>query len=154
MEAEIAPAVAVGAEHGAQLVAEAERPEDVAIPRALLRPAAGRLVQRADTAAIARELAPLVHVVFEKLVRDEVRPGLRRNLVAVGAREEQRRGIDRGRPECIHRHSAPQARQHPPAQLVEVEPRPARLRNGDDQVVARRAADHPPPARSLSMLRS
>jgi hypothetical protein len=86
-------------EDGAQLVAETERPEDVAVARARVDVTPRRFDVGAHVAYwISRQRRPLVDVVVEELVVDELRESVGRDLLLVRLREQKRRGIDR-RPE-------------------------------------------------------
>ena len=75
------------------LVAEPERLDDIAVARALRQATACRLRERPHSVGRARHVGPLVHVGSQKLVLDEVRRRPLRDLLAIGAREEERRGI-------------------------------------------------------------
>jgi hypothetical protein len=112
VQADVAPAGAADPEHRSQLVAETERAEDVAVAGACLHVASGRLEERAHARSLPRERRPLVHVVAEELVPDEVGNRFGGDLLLVRLGEEKCRRID-CRPEGrIEGHGPAQSRQH------------------------------------------
>src|SRR5215211_7612273 len=72
VQADVAPAGAADPEDRSQLVPETERPKDVAVTAACLHVASRRLGERANSQALPRQIRPLVHVLVEELVLDEV----------------------------------------------------------------------------------
>ena len=113
VEADVAPAGAADAQHRPQLVAEAEWLEDVAVAGARLQLTVSRLGEGAHAQTLPRERRPLVHVLIEELVLDEVWNRLGRKLLLVRLGEEERRRID-GCPEGrIEGHRSAQPRQDP-----------------------------------------
>ena len=73
VEAHESPHGAASAKHRAKLIGQTKRFEDVAIASAAFQPAIRCRGQRAHPGSVVRELGPLVHVIRQKLVVDEVR---------------------------------------------------------------------------------
>src|ERR1019366_2836923 len=117
MNTQVAPAHAAAPKHRPQLVAETERPEDVPVAWTRVWIAGGRFDERPHADAVPSERRPLVDVIVDELVVNEVRNRACRNLLLLRLREEKRRRID-GRPEsCVEGDRPPEPREHAPPQL-------------------------------------
>ena len=122
MQADVTPAGVPDPQHRAQLVLQAERREDVPVPVAPGRVAAGRLDQRAHARRIAGQIGPLVDVLVQELVLDEIRARALRQFLAVGPGEQQRGRVCGCPPQRVDRHGLPQPRQDGRPQRVGVQP--------------------------------
>lgn len=144
METNVAPADVARAEHGAQLIREAEWLEDVPVATTLAEITAGRIEQRPHALPVTRQLGPFVVVAAKELVLDEVGAGLFGNFLSIRAREQERRRINRRPPQRVNRHRPPQQRQHTGPQRIRIEPRTARLRDHHRKVLESRPRHHYP----------
>src|ERR1019366_7280422 len=137
MNAHVAPAHAAAPKHCPQLVAETKRPEDVPVAWTRVWIAGGRFDERPHADAVPSERRPLVHVVVDELVGNEIRNRACRNLLLLRLGEEKRCRID-GRPEsCVERHHPPEPWEHALPELrgqqtgpAEVDDRPGDVLEG------------------------
>src|SRR3979411_3209020 len=104
VEAHECPNATPRPEHRAQLVLEPQRLKDVAVAMATPKVAIGRPSQRSHSGPFTGQLRPLVHVVAQELVLDEVGACRDRELLAVALGKEQSGGIHGGPPDSVHRN--------------------------------------------------
>jgi len=131
-------------EHGSQLVGEPQWFEDVSIPRTACELSIGRRNQSSHPGSIAGQLRPLIHVISQELVLDEVRARIAGQLLSVCLGVEEGGGVYGRPPESVHRNGLTQAGKHRSAQGIGLESGPAGLDDHSDQVVECRAGlqDH------------
>jgi hypothetical protein len=112
VQAQVAPTLRAGDQCGAQLVAQAERSHDFAVPRAGWTVAPGRVVQRSDVPRRAGQRGEPVDVLAAELVvQEQPRRGVER-ILGVCAGEQQRLRIG-GRDEGgVDGHGSAEAAQH------------------------------------------
>ena len=119
-------------------IAETKRSKELSVAWTRVRIASGRLDERPHADAVSSERRPLVDVVVDELVVDEIRNRAGRDLLLLRLSEEKRRRVD-GRPEgCIEGNRPPepweqalpelQGRQTGPA---EVDDRPGEVLVGE-----------------------
>ena len=145
MQADVTPAGVPHPQHRAQLVLQPQRREDVPVPLTPRGVPAGRLHQRAHACRVAGQLGPLVDVLAQELVLDEIGAGFLRQFLAVGLGEQQGRRV-RGRPpQCVDGHRFPQSRQDRRPERVRVQPRPAGPDDCGGEIVERRTGEHGSP---------
>jgi hypothetical protein len=132
VQAEESPARALNAEDRAQLVAETERLEDLAVSRAARPDPAGRVLQGAHAAGMTRDVDPFVDVVGDELVLEKVRLRPLRNLLLIRPGEQEGRRVDGCPPQTVGRHRSAQSRQQSRPQALGVEARTAEL---DDRLL-------------------
>jgi hypothetical protein len=96
VQAQVAPAAGRGDQRGAQLITQAQRRHDLAVPGAGRPLAAGGRVQRRDVPGAHGERCKLVDIVAAELVVQE--PGRRPGQRVLGGRagEQQRRRVGGG----------------------------------------------------------
>ena len=142
MQADVTPAGVPHPQHRAQLVLQPQRREDVPVTVTLRRVTAGRLHQRAHACRVAGQFGPLVDVLVQELVLDEIGAGFLRQFLAVGLGEQQGRRV-RGRPpQRVDGHGLPQSRQDRGPEPVCVQPRPAGPDYSGGEIVERRTGEH------------
>jgi hypothetical protein len=112
MQADVAPAGVAHPQHRAQLVLQAQRREDVPVTATPRRVTAGRLHQCAHACWVAGQVGPLVDVLVQELVLDEIGAGFLRQFLAVGLGEQQRGRVRSRPPQRVDGHSLPQSRQY------------------------------------------
>src|SRR5215207_1850717 len=94
MKAQHAPGHGPTAQCPAQLVAEAHRRQDLAIPKAALGLAIGRLVETLDWLISTGERNELVDVILHEFVSEEDGGGVLGDLLDQRSGEQERRRID------------------------------------------------------------
>jgi hypothetical protein len=156
VQAQHPPTGAVAQQSGAQLVAEAERRQDLPVARALPQVPARRRVEAPDGRAAARERDELVRVVPQELVREEGGGRVFGDAFDHRSREQERGRVDRRAPERVEGGNRAQRLEDGEAQGPGVEarvaepedlpPRPRR-RRGVHARASRASTIAPPPTR-------
>ena len=142
VQAEVAPADPPYPQHPPELVLQAERREYVPVTVAARGTALGGLHEGPHPRGIPGQVRPLVDVIVQELVLDEIRAGFLRQFLAVRPGEQQGGRVRGGPPERIDRHDLPQPRQHGGPQGVRFQTRPAVPGDRSGQIVERRASEH------------
>ena len=142
MQADVAPAGAPYPQYRAELILQAEWRENVTVTIAPPGMTVSGLHERAHAHRIPRQVGPLVDVVVQELILDEIRSGFLRQFFTVRAGEQQCGGVSGRPPECVDRHDLAKSWQDRGPQRVRIQPGPAGLGYRGGQVAERRTGEH------------